>query len=295
MSVAEAGAAPAPAPAAATAIATAPRRRPTTRMFRSELALVFGRRRNQITLLVLAAVPVLIGLAVWLSHDTNGGPPFVSRITHNGVFLAFAALVAVLPLFLPLAVAVVAGDAVAGEAQAGTLRYLLVVPVGRGRLLAVKYGAVVTFCLTAAVLVAAVGTVVGVILFPHGTTTLLSPVPVPVATVLWRLFLVAIYVGLSMAALGAVGLLVSVLTDTPVAAMATTAGIAVVSQVLDAIPQLAPIQPYLLSHYWLQFGDLLRDPVATGGIVHGLLVAAAYAAISGSLAWARFTGKDISG
>jgi len=45
----------------------------------------------------------------------------------------------VIPLFLPMAVAVVAGDAVSGEANTGTLRYLLTVPVGRTRLLAVKF------------------------------------------------------------------------------------------------------------------------------------------------------------
>ena len=44
-----------------------------------------------------------------------------------------------LPLFLPLAVAVIAGDTIAGEANVGTLRYLLATPVQRSRLLAVKY------------------------------------------------------------------------------------------------------------------------------------------------------------
>ena len=56
----------------------------------------------------------------------------------NGTLFPLAALAIVLPLFLPIAVAVIAGDSVAGEAQAGTLRYLLVRPVGRTRLLVAK-------------------------------------------------------------------------------------------------------------------------------------------------------------
>ena len=44
-----------------------------------------------------------------------------------------------IPLFLPLTVGVVAGDTIAGEAGQGTLRYLLVAPAGRVRLLVVKY------------------------------------------------------------------------------------------------------------------------------------------------------------
>ena len=50
-----------------------------------------------------------------------------------------------LPLFLPIAVAITAGDAIAGEAQPGTLRYMLVRPVGRTRLLVAKLVAVMAF------------------------------------------------------------------------------------------------------------------------------------------------------
>ena len=66
-------------------------------------------------------------------------PDFIGQATNNGLFVGLAALTVELPLFLPLAVAVIAGDAVAGEANVGTLRYLLARPVQRTRLLAVKY------------------------------------------------------------------------------------------------------------------------------------------------------------
>ena len=59
---------------------------------------------------MLAAVPVLIAVAVRLAappEDPADGPPFLSGIAGNGVFVALAALTVVLPLFLPLAVAVV--------------------------------------------------------------------------------------------------------------------------------------------------------------------------------------------
>ena len=273
----------------------APRRRVSGRLLRSELAMVFRRRRNQMALLVLAGIPVLIGIAVKLSAPSPGeGPAFLSRITDNGVFLAFASLVVVVPLFLPLAVSVVAGDAVSGEAQLGTLRYLLAVPVGRGRLLVVKYAALVAFCLTGTAVVAAVGVGLGAILFPTGSATLLSGTQVSLLAVLGRVGLVAVYLAACMAALGAIGLFVSTLTETPVAAMAATATLAIISEVLDSVPQLSAIHPYLFSHYWLQFGDLLRDPIATGGVLQGLLTAGCYVAVFGALAWARFSGKDVS-
>jgi ABC-2 type transport system permease protein len=272
-----------------------PRRRVSTRLLRSELGMVFRRRRNQMALLVLMAVPVLIGVAIKLSSGGDGGgPPFFNEITNNGVFVAFAAVTVIIPLFLPLVVSVVSGDAVSGEAQLGTLRYLLTVPAGRTRLLLVKYGGVVAFCFAATLLVAAVGAAVGLILFPSGSATLLSGSSVSTAQTLGRLLLVGGYVGLCMAGLGAIGLFISTLTETPVAAMTATATLAVISQVLDALPQVGAIHPYLPSHYWLSFGELMRDPIAWSSLSPGLVSIAAYVAIFGSLAWARFSGKDVS-
>jgi ABC-2 type transport system permease protein len=273
------------------------RHRVSSRLLRSELGMVFRRRRNQAVLVVLAGIPVLIAVAVRLSSSPPGpgeGPPFLADIASNGVFVALTALTVVLPLFMPLAVSVVAGDAVAGEANLGTLRYLLVVPVARTRLLAVKYAGVLAYCLAAALVVAAVGVLVGLMLFPVGPVTLLSGSQVSLATGLWRLVLVALYIAASMAAVGAIGLFVSTLTESPVAATATAAVLAITSQVLDAVPQLHAIHPWLFSHYWLNFGDLLRDPIATGGVLRGLLAAAGYVGVFGALAWSRFSGKDVS-
>ena len=70
-----------------------------------------------------------------------------SQVTDNGLFLVFTSLTVLLPFFLPLAVSVASGEAIAGEANIGTLRNLLVVPVSRTRLLLVKYAGSVVFAL----------------------------------------------------------------------------------------------------------------------------------------------------
>ncbi|HEX5493422.1 MAG TPA: ABC transporter permease [Mycobacteriales bacterium] len=268
------------------------------RLVRSELGMVFRRRRNQVVLVVLTAVPVLIAVAVRVSGGPDrrggGGPPLFDQITHNGIFVAFSALVAVMPFFLPLAVAVVSGDGIAGEASLGTLRYLLAVPVSRTRLLAVKYAGVVAYCLAGTLAVAAAGAVIGLALFGSGSAALLSGTPVGLAGGLWRLLLVSLYVGACMAGLGAIGLFVSTLVEAPVAAIASTAGVAIASEILDSVPQISGIHPYLPSHYWLAFGDLLRDPISTSSLGPGLVSIAVYAVLFLTLAWARFSGKDVS-
>jgi ABC-2 type transport system permease protein len=266
------------------------------RFVRSELGMVFGRRRNLALLLVLSAVPVLIGLVIKLSSSPGAGegPQFIDRIAGNGLFLSLTAMIVVMPLFLPLAVAVVAGDAVAGEASLGTLRYLLVVPVRRGRLLLVKYAAVLVFCLVAVLLVAAAGALTGLTLFPVGPVTLLSGSTIPLAEATARLLLVAGYVAMSMAGLAAIGLLMSTLTEVPVGAMAATLTLSIASQVLDSIPQVAAIHPWLFSHRWLAFGDLLRQPVPTHELALGIGTQVAYVAVFLALAWNRLEAKDVS-
>jgi ABC-2 type transport system permease protein len=281
---------------AAEDVRTRARRTGTPRFLRSELALIFRRRRNQAGLLVLAGVPVLISIAVKLSSPgrDSGGPDFFSSITENGLFVALAALTLELGLFLPLAVAAISGDTVAGEANIGTLRYLLTVPVERSRLLGVKYLAIVVFALVATLIVSVTGIVMGLALFGGGSMTLLSGTEIGFAEGLLRVLLASLYLAVCFASLGAVGLFISTLTEQPIGAMIAVLVFSTASFILDSIPQVGWIHPFLITHNWLAFGDLFRDPVAWQGLQHGLYVAAAYALVFWLAGWARFAAKDVT-
>jgi ABC-2 type transport system permease protein len=226
------------------------------------------RRRNLLLLAVTAVFPLIIGIALRLAAPTpqggNGaGVAFFNQLAGNGVFLTFIALSTLLILVLPVVVAVVAGDSVAGEAGYGTLRYLLAVPAGRTRLLAVKYAVIVTYGLCATFIVSAVALVAGAALFPVGPVT-------------------------------AIGLAISTLTEHAIGAIATVMIVVVTSEVVDNVPQLAAVGPYLPTHWWLSFDSLLRAPVDTSTLLRGLLSFAVYALLFGSFAWARFTSADVT-
>jgi ABC-2 type transport system permease protein len=268
------------------------------RLLGSELRLMFRRWRNLALLGVLVVLPVVLGIGLRVSTpDGGGGGPnasFFAQLAGNGVFLSLLALTILLTLVLPLVIAVVAGDSIAGEAGLGTLRYLLTVPAGRTRLLSVKYVAVVIFGLAACLLVSAVSLIMGAILFPIGPVTLLSGTTVSLADGLLRLLYVTLYVAAGMAALAAIGLAISTLTEHPIGAIAAVLVLSVASEVADNVSQFAVIHPYLPTHFWLSFDSLLRAPVDTGSLLHGLLSFAAYIVIFGSLAWARFTSADVT-
>jgi ABC-2 type transport system permease protein len=276
-------------------VGSPPRARVSTRFLRSELKIIFGRRRNIAGLGVLAVVPVILAISVRLSSPSGeGGVDIISGITGNGLFVAFAALALELPLFLPLAVSAISGDSVAGEANLGTLRYLLAIPAGRTRLLVIKYAAIVIFALVATLIVALVGTIMGLALFGGGNMTLLSGTETSMADGVWRLLLSSFYLTAQFSALGAIGLFVSTLTEQPLAATIAIVLVDVLMFILDSISQLDWLHPWLLTHWWTAFADLLRDPMATESIQRGLITAVVYAGVFWLAAWARLSTKDIS-
>jgi len=262
----------------------------------SELRVMFTRRRTWAMLFAIALIPILLAIAVSLSAERlapGEGPPFLDRVTQNGLFTGFTAMLLAMPLFLPLTISVVAGDTIAGEAGLGTLRYLLIAPVGRARLLIVKYLGTLVFTLAGTFTLMIAGAIIGAILFPVGPITLLSGDVIQVPEALARMGLVAVYTTVSMMGMLALGLFISTLTTIPVGAMTGVLVASGVSQILDNLPQLAWLHEWLFTHYWLDFADILRQPMELSSLGSNLLLQLGYVAVFGSLAYGRFTTKDI--
>lgn len=276
------------------------------RLTLSELKIVFIRPRNLLIYAALAGAPVFLGIVLRISTPRGGGGgggaggpgggagALFGQVTGNGVFLSLLTLDLLLVLLLPVAVAVVSGDSVAGEAGMGTLRTMLTVPAGRTRLLVVKYVGIVVFCVAVTVLVVVVGLIMGALLFPVGRITLLSGDTISMAAGLGRVVLIGGYVTAALAALGAVGLALSTLTQYSLAVMAALLIIVVGSEITDAIPQVAAIHPVLPTHFWFSFDALLRMPIGWADIQHGLISFGCYIVIFGLIAWARLRRANIT-
>ncbi|MGA9749167.1 MAG: ABC transporter permease [Nocardioides sp.] len=270
-------------------------------MIRVELVKLMRRPRTWVVLALLNALPTLVAvlLAVTdLGPRPGEGPAFLSAVLTDGTLYPLAALAIVLPLFMPVAVAVVAGDAVAGEAQTGTLRYILVRPVSRTRLLVAKLVSVVAFVLLAVVVVAAVGYVVGVLLLgkgdASGLVTGLSGSSLTTTQVVERTLLSIGYVTLSMLGVAGLALFLSTLTDSSLGAALGALVFLIASTLLLTLDAAAVLQPYLPTRYWLAFVDLFRDPILWRDVLRGLLLQGVYLTVFLGAAWANFTTKDIT-
>jgi len=264
-----------------------------------ELRKMFRRPRTWATIAVLNALPIVVAVLLVLTDlapRPGEGPPFLSAVLRNGTLYPLAALAIVLPLFLPIAVAVVAGDSVAGEAQAGTLRYLLTRPAGRTRLLVAKLIAVMAFVLVTVLVVAAVGYVVGTTLFdaqPIGGTSVSGTSLTP-ADIGGRTLLSIGYIAVSMLGVAAFALFFSTLTDSPLGATMGALAVLVASSLLFTLDAASPIAPYLPTRYWLAFVDFFRDPILWRDIVRGLALQGVYVGVLLLAAWANFTTKDVT-
>ncbi|MFC4120353.1 ABC transporter permease [Nonomuraea zeae] len=264
------------------------------RLLGSELGLTFRRPRNLAMLGVVALVPVVLGVALRIAGAEEGMGGIIQAVAGNSLMLTFAAFSFLVLLLMPVAVSVVAGDSIAGEAGAGTLRYLLAAPAGRTRLLLVKYLNAVIFAYAVTAVVALAALVTGLILFPVGPVTMLSGTTISVADGLLRILIAVGYVGAGMAALAAVAVALSTFTEVPIGAIAGTVVLVIVCQVLRAIPALDSITPYLLPTRFTDFDAVLRSPIDGESMREGLLAFGAYIVLFGSIAWARFSGKDIT-
>lgn len=267
---------------------------PMGRLLRSELSVVFRRPRTWIALVLLALVPIVIAVGVLISkgpRNGNGGP-IIGNLVGNGLVLPVVALTVTLAVLLPLVGAMWSADALAGESSHGTLRALLVAPVGRVRLLVVKSFGVAVAVLAASALIAVVGMITGLVLIgSHGMITL-DGSTLGFGDAALRVGVAAGWVAIQVWAVCAVALAVSACTDHPMVVMAATLAGAIVFGVLSSIPSLDWLQPYLLTNSWTSLVDVLRDPMPTDGLIHGMAVAGCYGLIFWSLALARVITKD---
>jgi ABC-2 type transport system permease protein len=268
-------------------------------VIRVELVKMLRRPRTWASVVLLCALPTIVAVFVAardIGPRPGEGPAFLSAVLNNGALYPAAALAIVLPIFLPVTVALMAGDAIAGEATAGTLRYLLVRPVGRTRLLVAKLVAVIAFVFLAVIVVALVSLAVGLSLLGNERGSVISVsganlTPTQVGT---RMLLTVAYIAISMVGVAAIALFLSTVTDNPAgAALGALAGL-VASQILVTLEAASPVVPYLPTRYWLAWVDLFRDPILWRDLERGAGLQLVYAGVFLGLAWANLASKDIT-
>jgi ABC-2 type transport system permease protein len=265
-----------------------------------ELRRQLRRRRTQFALAFLAVLPFLLLIAFKAApNQSQNGPrsasaAFVDLATSSGLNFAIFALFASASFLLVVVIALFFGDTVASEASWSSLKYLLAIPVPRGRLLrqkAVVSGLLSVFGL---VVLPAVALVVGLVWYGNGDLVSTTGESLPFGAGLGRLALAVVYLAVYLVWVAGLALLLSVSTDAPLGAVGGAVLVSIVSQILDSITALGDLRDYLPSHYATAWSDLLSADVDWGDMTRGAFSSLAYGAVFAVLAARRFARKDIT-
>lgn len=260
---------------------------------RTEIRRQWARRRTRMTLGFLAALPVILVLAFRFGAEDDGGTSFLDRAVFGAANFTVFTLVVSGTFLLVVVAALFFGDAVASEASWGSLRYLLAVPISRARLLAVKLA--VSALWTAVALLSVSGSALAVGTLAFGWNPLRTPFgdDIPPGEAVWRIGGMVGYVAITLLVVAALGFLLSVRTDAPLAAVGGAVLLFVVSRILDQVEALGELRNLLPTHFAEAWQGWFADPVQLEAMAKGAISAFAYASVFLCLAWWWFQRKDI--
>lgn len=289
--------------APAIADGAAPGYRPTaTLTFATELRRQAGRRRTQLALAFMLALPVVILLAFEFGRSGRGGGGGGSRgqfaqladiATTGGLNFALFTLLVSASFLLVVVVALFCGDSVASEASWGSLRYLLAVPVPRGRLLGSKLLVSLLSSLVALVTLTGTALLLGTLRYGWHPlrTTVAGEIPSDQAAL--RLAGIVAYLAVTLLVVAGLAFLLSVSTDAPLGAVGGAVLLQILSDILDQVTALGSLRVLLPTHYSQAWLGLLSNPVQTDHLARGAISALLYASAFFAWAWYRFLRKDV--
>ncbi len=274
-------------------------------LLRTELFKIFKRPRTFISFGLITAVILIIELALYVDGDkflafASQGVTAQFDIQGNilnGYLITFIILQTLL-IHVPLLIALVCGDLLAGEANMGTLRLLLSKPVSRTKLVLTKLLAGWIYVFALLVWLAIAGLVTAILLFGKGDMMVLKStevVIIPMADVAWRYVLAFAFASVAMCTIAALAMFLSVFGENAIGPIVTTMGIVVVLTILSTleIPLFNTIKPYLFTTHMVGWKGFFDIPVNYGAIGFSLAVLLGYTALFVFATVWIFNRKDI--
>lgn len=235
-------------------------------LLKIEIYKIFKKPRTYIAFAVIALIILLIQIALkfggeeyvglMLSGMGDSFETVPSEKILNGYFVCFVILNLLL-IHVPILVALVSGDAIAGEANMGTLRLLASKPVSRVKLLFVKFTASVFYTLLLLIWMAILALFLSIALFGvnwFGVPRGFEFVVLESDDVLWRYVFAFCFAAISLICVAALAFMLSVFSDNSIGPIVTTVCVIIVFTILTQmqIPFYdETIKPYLFTTHML--------------------------------------------
>jgi len=251
------------------------------KLLQIELFKIFRKPRTYISFGAIAAIILIVQLGLkfdgrsyleLMMGDISDSFEIPYEMVLNGYFVAFVILNAIL-IHVPLLVALVAGDVIAGEANMGTLRLLMTKPVSRTELLLVKFLASVIYTVLLLIWMALLALLVSIFFF--GTNDILVArndvmEQIQKTDILWRYIAAFAFASVALSTVAALAFLLSVFAENSIGPIVATMSIVIVLTILSElrIPMYdSTVKPYLFTSHMLGWKGFFYSKTSSDGTV----------------------------
>ena len=265
---------------------------------RREFVKILFQKRTYFGWAGLFLIPWLITIAMRLSNEGppppgQGGPEFVFLITSNGLHVALASLFALISFLLPLLASMSGSQTIAGEAENGTLRTVLMQPVRRGALLTAKWFVANLYIAIGLVILLVSALVAGGAFFGFDRMTLFTGETVGVGHGIGLICVAYFFSFVAMATVVSLAVTFSTLTNSGLTAVAAALVLVIVMLVLGGFSVFDFLEPYLFTSHFDAWTNFFQSPVDWGPITDALINFAVWIVGLTVIAWLIFRRKDI--
>lgn len=240
------------------------------KLLQIELFKIFKRPRTYISFAAITAIVLLIQLALYLDGkayidfllSTMESFKVEGKIL-NGYFVCYFILQTLL-IHVPLLIALVGGDMIAGEANMGTLRLLISKPISRTNLLLGKFLASAIYTLLLLVWMAFLSLLVSILVFGTGDLMVFQSeavIQIPGHDVFWRYLAAFAFAAIAMTSVAALSFLLSLFAENSIGPIVATMSVVIVCTILTTmdLPLFLSLKPYLFTSHmlgWKGFFDI---------------------------------------
>lgn len=283
-----------------------------------ELYKIFKRPRTYIAFAVIAVIVFLIQIALKFGGEEymglmmsglGGTFEVPTKQVLNGYLVCYIILNLLL-IHVPILVALVAGDLVAGEANAGTLRLLVSKPISRTQFLLVKFTAASIYTILLLVWMSILALFLSIVIFDTNSLFVAREFEtniISVSDVLWRYGAAFIFAIIGLITVAALAFMLSVFAENSIGPIVATVCVIIVFTILTTmqIPFYDDtVKPYLFTTHMLgwkgffyvkgQDGVTIEGSIENpGGIIKSGLILIGYTTLFVAIAVFHFRKKDI--
>jgi ABC-2 type transport system permease protein len=274
-------------------------------LIKIELFKISRKPRTYIAFAAITSIVLLIQMALYADGEQYlqfamqalSATFQIDGVILNGYFVCFLILQTLL-VHVPLLIALVAGDAIAGEANMGTLRVLLTKPISRTQVLIGKFIACSVYTIALLTFMALLSLVLSLVIFGTGDLLILKSETVVIldsSDILWRYIAAFGFAAISMLTVAALAFLLSIFSDNAIGPIVATMSIVILLTIITTmdIPFFNAVKPYLFTNHMLNWKGFFDQPVDRLEVLKSAAILVFHIILFFSITVFLFRRKDI--